>query len=132
MRKTLFALAMVAAFSVSAFGAHPSSILGTWTGFANQTAVQLVIITQGTTGACQTITGTFSNVPSGGASNIVGFYCPSTGRVAFVRNDITTNDTFQSYSANVSATGITLRMGGIFAQISPNAPLGEYNFAVSK
>jgi hypothetical protein len=132
MQKTLLVLAMVAAFSVSAFGAHPSSIVGTWMGFANQTAVQLVIITQGTTGACRTITGTFSNVPSGGASNIVGFYCPSTGRVAFVRNDVATNDTFQSYSANVSATGTTLRMGGIFAQVSPVSTLGEYNFAVSK
>ena len=106
MPKKLSALAMVVVFSALAAASRPSSILGTWMGVANQTTVQLVIITQGTvTAPCKPITGTLNNLPSGGASNIQGFYCPATGRFSFVRKDITTNDTFQSYSGNVSNTG---------------------------
>jgi hypothetical protein len=132
MLKKLCVLAMVAAFSVLA-EARPFSIVGTWQGVANQTAVILVITTQGTTTApCKPITGTLNNLPSGGASNIQGFYCPATGRVGFVRKDVINNDTFQSYSANVSDTGTTLRMAGIFAELNLAGHLGEYNFAMTK
>lgn len=133
MLKKLSALAMVVVFSAMAAAIRPSSILGTWMGVANQTAVQLVIITQGTVPApCKPITGTLHNLPSGGASNIQGFYCPATGRFSFVRKDITTNDTFQSYSGNVSNTGTTLQMTGVFAELSLTNALGEYNFSVTK
>jgi hypothetical protein len=92
-----------------------------------------VINTQGTTTApCKPITGTLNNLPSGGASNIQGFYCPATGRVGFVRKEVVSNDTFQSYSANVSDTGTTLRMAGVFAELNLAGHLGEYNFAVTK
>jgi hypothetical protein len=94
--------------------------------------VILAITAQGTTGACKAITGTLHNLPSGGASNIQGLYCPQTGRVSFVRKDVISNDTFQSYSANVSDTGTTLRMSGIFAELNLAGHLGEYNFAVTK
>jgi hypothetical protein len=129
--KKFVALVIVTACSVFMFADNwPPSIVGTWQGVANQTTVKLVITSQGTTGACKSITGTFSNVPSGGASNIQGFYCPQTGRVSFVRKDVNSNDTFQSYSANVSDVGAELRMAGIFAQVQPDR-LGEYGFAVS-
>ena len=133
MPKKLSALAMVVVFSALAAASRPSSIVGTWMGVANQTAVQLVITTQATaTAPCKPITGTLNNLPSGGASNIQGFYCPGTGRFSFVRKDITTNDTFQSYSGNVSNTGTTLRMTGVFAELSLMNALGEYNFSVTK
>jgi|SRR5215467_14118889 len=133
MPKKLSVLAMVVVFSALAAASRPSSIVGTWTGVANQTAVQLVITTQGTvTAPCKPITGTLNNVPSGGASNIQGFYCPSTGRFSFVRKDVTTNDAFQSYSGNVSSTGTTLRMTGVFAELNLTNALGEYNFSLTK
>jgi hypothetical protein len=133
MPKKLSVLAMVVVFSALAAASRPSSIVGTWMGVANQTAVQLVITTQTTvTAPCKPITGTLNNLPSGGASNIQGFYCPGTGRFSFVRKDITTNDTFQSYSGNVSNTGTTLRMTGVFEELNLMNALGEYNFSVTK
>lgn len=132
--KKFLALVIVAACSVLAFADNwPLSIVGTWQGVANQTTVKIVIVSQGTTGACKSISGTFSDVPSGGASNIQGFYCPQTGRVSFIRKAINSNDTYQSYSANVSDAGAQLHMAGIFAQVDPPlSRLGEYSFAVQK
>jgi hypothetical protein len=115
--KKFLALVIVAACSVLAFADNwPLSIVGTWQGVANQTTVKIVI-----------------DVPSGGASNIQGFYCPQTGRVSFIRKAINSNDTYQSYSANVSDAGAQLHMAGIFAQVDPPlSRLGEYSFAVQK
>jgi hypothetical protein len=132
MRK-LFAVVVIIAFSLLAFAANwPPSIAGTWQGVANQNTVKLVITSQGTTGACKAISGTFSNLPSGGASNIQGFYCPETGRVSFVRKDVKTSDTFQSYTANLSDVGTELRMAGTFAELNMADHLGEYGFEVER
>jgi hypothetical protein len=132
MRK-LFSLVIVAACSLLAFAANwPPSVVGTWQGVANQSTVKLVITNQGATGACKSIAGTLSNVPSGGASNIQGFYCPQTGRVSFVRKDVTSNTTFQSYSGNLSDVGGELRMGGTFAELYMADHLGEYSFVVQR
>jgi hypothetical protein len=131
--KKLSALVLVAACAALAVAANwPPSIVGTWQGVANQSNVKLVITNEGATGACKAITGTLSNVPSGGESNIQGFYCPRTGRVSFVRKDVKSNATFQSYSANVSDVGAVLRMAGTFAELNMADHLGEYNFAVQK
>lgn len=131
--KKILALVIVTACSMLAFAANwPTSIVGTWQGVANQSTVKLVIISQGTTGACKTISGTLNNLPSGGASKIQGFYCPQTGHVRFVRKDVTSNDTFQSYSANMSDMGTELYMAGMFAELNMPDHLGEYNFAVQK
>ncbi len=131
--KKLFGLLIVIACSALAFAANwPPSIVGTWVGFGNQAELKLVITNQGGAGECKAITGTLSNLPSGGASNIQGFYCPSTGRVSFVRKDITSNATFQSYTANVSDVGPELRMAGTFAEVNFVGHLGEYNFSVQK
>src|SRR5262249_28291746 len=86
------------AMAVAMMANWPPSIVGTWQGVANQSNVKLVITNQGATGACKSISGTLSNVPSGGESNVQGFYCPATGRVSFVRKDMKSNATFQSYS----------------------------------
>jgi len=52
--------------------------------------------------------------------------------VSFVRKDVKTNDTFQSYSANVSDVGTELRLAGTFAELNMADHLGEYGFAVKK
>jgi hypothetical protein len=106
----------------------PPSVVGAWNGFGNQTALKLVIASQGPTGKCKPITGTLTNVTGGGSSNIQGFYCPESGRISFVRKDSSTNDTFQSYSGNVSDVDKPLRMGGTFAELNMADHLGEYNF----
>jgi hypothetical protein len=110
----------------------PPSIVGTWEGFGNQSALKLEIKNQGTTGVFKPIKGSLSNVPSGGESNIQGAYCPQTGRVDFVRKDIKSNDTFQSYSASLSDVGDVLRMAGTFAELNMAGHLGEYNFSVER
>jgi hypothetical protein len=113
----------------SAFAATwPASVVGSWRGVANQTTVKLEITNQDPTGKCKAIKGTMSNDPSGGDSNIQGFYCPESGRLSFVRKDTASNDAFQSYSANLSDAGAVLRVGGTFAELNMTDHLGEYNF----
>jgi hypothetical protein len=131
-RKSLV-VAMVTTFSVFAAAAPPFSIVGTWSGVANQTAVVLVVTAQETTAAaCKRIIGNLHNLPSGGASNIQGFYCPATGRIGLLRKNVTNNDTFQSYSGNIGDTATTLRMTGVFAEFNLAGHLGEYNFSLTK
>jgi hypothetical protein len=132
MPKKTLVLAVVVFSMLAGAAPRPASVVGTWTGVGNLTAVQVVITAQGTTGTCKAITGTMNNLPFGGASNIQGFYCPSTGRIGFVRKDPTTNVTFQTYSGNLSNTATTLRMAGVFAELAQVGQLGEYNFSLTK
>ncbi len=135
-RRVLTAAACLGAL-LSAAGAHaqswPKSVLGTWSAFGNQSPLALNITTEGTVGNCQAITGTLADTISGGqTSNIQGFYCPRSGRIQFLRNNQTTNDTFQTYVGNVSMSGATLRIGGTFAEDDQVGALGEYNFWAQK
>ena len=124
MKKLLFGVL----FASMGFGATtamadgwPLSVLGNWSVLANQSSGTLSITSQGS-GLCQSISGTiFGNT-------IVGFYCPYSGRIHFLRNSGAT--TFQDYTANVSMTGATLHMGGTFA--SDLGAFGEYSFQGSK
>ena len=106
----------------------PASVVGSWRGVANQTPIRLDITSQDPAGKCKAIKGTMNNEPSGGASNIQGFYCPESGRITFARKDTSSNDTFQFYSGNLSDAGEVLRIGGIFAEINMPEHMGEYNF----
>ncbi len=125
MKKLLFSVL----FASMGFGANtaladgwPLSVLGNWSVLANQSAGTLSITSQGSIGDCRPITGTiFGN-------SIVGFYCPFSGRIHFLRNSGTT--TFQDYTGNVSQAGLTLHMGGIFA--SDLGSFGEYSFSGTK
>src|SRR5262249_47268349 len=81
----------------------PASIVGTWNGFSNQSAVQLVITSQGT-GICRAVVGTMTG------STVSGFYCPRTGRVSLLRKIPATNDTAQTYTGNVGDDAATDRM----------------------
>jgi hypothetical protein len=113
----------------SAMAAWPPSVVGTWTAFANQSPLQLVITKQGGAGTCKAIVGTIADTVTGGQSNTIqGFYCPSSGRIQFLRKNATNNDTFQVYNANLSMNSTTLYMGGTFAEDDQVGALGEYNF----
>lgn len=112
----------------------PANVVGTWSGIANQTAVKILIRTQGSVGVCPAITGAMSNVsPAGGASNIQGFYCPDTGRISFIRKDPKSNDTFQSYLASLSEVGGPLdHMAGTFSELNQVGHMREFNFSVDR
>ena len=125
MKKLLFGVL----FASMGFGANiamadgwPVSVVGNWSVLANQSAGTLSITSQGATGNCRSITGTILGNP------IVGFYCPFSGRIHFLRNSGAT--TFQDYTGNLSQVGTVLHMGGIFA--SDLNTFGEYNFSATK
>jgi hypothetical protein len=85
-----------------------------------------IVITQGATGTCRALSGTFD---TGG---LVGFYCPNTGRFNFARSN-STGVTIQYYSGNVSQPGSHLFMSGIIGvPIRAGGPLGEYSFYAVK
>jgi hypothetical protein len=134
MNKTLFATAAacLALSAGSAMAAWPTSVVGTWNAMANQSPLTLAITSQGTTGGCRAIAGTIADTVGGQSNTIQGFYCPSSGRLQFLRNNSSTNDTFQVYTANVSITGTHLYIGGTFAEDQQVGALGEYNFSASK
>ena len=128
---TLAAAVMaIGLFSGSAMAApYPASVVGSWNVIDNQSDAILTISSQVSTGNCSAISGTF--VGGRETSNIVGFYCPATGRFNFVRNDPSNDVTVQDYSGNVSITGSHLYMGGFFAQVVNEGGVGipgEYNF----
>jgi hypothetical protein len=118
-----FAGAALAAALLSgpARAAPPTSLVGTWNGFSNQTALQLVITSQGT-GPCRTVQGTMGSNP------VSGFYCPRTGRLNLLRKLSPSNDTVQVYSGNVGDEAATGRMSGTFAAHPNGGTLGEYPF----
>jgi hypothetical protein len=133
MKKLLVVFLIVATISTLSFAANwPPTIVGTWQGVANQTEVKLIITSQGTVGECKAITGTLSNLPSGGESNIQGFYCPVSGRLTFARKDVHSNGTFQFYTGNLDDVGPELQMAGTFAEVSFVGHLGEYGFSFRK
>jgi hypothetical protein len=132
-------LAVVAmGLSLAAGGAHagqlwPSSVVGTWHAVADQSSLTITISSQAATGKCRQIAGTIVDNTGGGAtSNLLGFYCPTSGRFHFVRNDAASRVTYQDYSGNVSDNGRRLYMGGIFAEVFTPANVGEYSFLASK
>ena len=121
-------------FSGSAMAnVYPASVVGTWHAVANQSDFTLTISSQESSGSCRAISGTI--VGNGELSDVVGFYCPGTGRFNFVRNYPPTGQTVQDYSGNVSETGNTLYMGGVFSQVvSETTPsdIGDASFFASK
>lgn len=101
-----------------------ASVVGTWNVRANQSVGTMNITFQSATGACRKISGDILGLP------MVGFYCPATGRIQFLRNNLV-RTTFQVYSANLSFTSASTNyMSGSFSSFDTS--LGEYSFYASK
>jgi hypothetical protein len=115
----------IAISSGATWAQRPASVVGNWSTVANQTLITLQIVSQGATGPCRDIAGAL------GGSGIEGFYCPSTGRVSFLRKNSANNDTFQVYTGNVGTRGSVDRMAGTFVQAT-NPGAGEYNFSATR
>ena len=106
-----------------------ANVSGNWSVVANQSAGVLAIF-QGAGAPCAPINGTiFGNL-------VRGYYCPSTGRIAFARKN-PAGVVIQSYAGNVSdvVVGLPNRMGGTFHALDTAAGsgiLGEYHFQGQK
>lgn len=100
----------------------PSSVAGNWSVVANQTTGTLSITQPASNQSCQPITGTLLGEP------IQGFYCPSSGRIAFLRKNAN-GITYQHYQGNL-AQGGPERIGGSFTAFGNSS--GEYSFYATK
>ena len=114
-----------------ATAAPPASVTGTWSVIGNQTPGSLKI-TQGTAPTqCQPFRGTIYT-----SDAVLGYYCPATGRIAFLRMNASGTVT-QAWVGNVGAVAPQQpnRMGGTFHALNTGAgsgDLGEYNFQGQK
>ena len=104
----------------------PASVVGTWAAQANQTPLTITISSQASNGKCRVIRGTILDGVSGQTQKLVGAYCPDSGRIIFDRR-AEGEPLTQVYSANLSESGSTLYMGGLFEQTG----VGEYSFIAS-
>ena len=114
-------------------GAAPLlDVSGSWNIIGNQSAGVLKV-TQGTSPqACKPISGTIYNT-----NPVVGYYCPTTGRLAFTRQTTAATPVSQVWIGNVSdvISGQPNRMGGTFHAVNTGAGsgvLGEYHFQGQK
>jgi hypothetical protein len=128
-----FTAALIAGAAGQAMAsAWPASVVGVWSMSANQSGLTLTISTQKGSGTCKVITGTLVDVFNGNQSNTIqGFYCPTSGRIHFLRIDTTTGQTFQVFAGNLSYPGSPTYMAGNFAEDGGSTP-GEYDFFASK
>jgi len=125
-----FTATLLAAGTASA--ERPVNLAGTtWTVQANREVVQLVITTQAGPGApgaetCRHINGQI------GIASILGWYCPLTGRIHFLHNNLSSGVTVRTFSGHVSdeAPGQPLYMAGTMTvEAIAFGDLGEYNFS---
>jgi hypothetical protein len=115
--------------SGSAFAQAPASVVSsTWSIRANNTSnITLDIKSQATVGNCPSISGTF--VDGAGTTGVVGFYCPSTGLISFLRTN-SNGSSAQAYTGQVitlSTNPTVLGMDGTFLNASGGAN-GAYPF----
>jgi hypothetical protein len=130
-------LALTAAFGIVASAAQaasawPSSAVGKWTGGANEDQVTITISSQANSGECRQISGTFVDNTLNNTSDILGFYCPASGQIAFRRTATGATAAFQNYTASLSMKGRFVYMGGVFAENATAANVGEYAFYADK
>lgn len=120
----------------SALAQRPANISNTtWTLQTNRSSVQLVITSQGGSGAPGAATCRHINGEIGNVAHVRGWYCPSTGRIHFVHRNLGSGDAVRVFTGNVSddATGQTLHMAGTMTVlISAFGDLGEYNFSATR
>ncbi len=109
----------------------PAAIIGQWTIRANNTQpFTFSVQAQSSDTPCAQITGLF------GAPNdpIIGYYCPLTGVVSFLRNSAQTGATYQVFSGQVSwkgTGGAPTRMAGSFTNYAGSGDTGAYGFTAS-
>lgn len=126
-------LALTAALGIITSAAHaaspwPASAVGKWNGGANEDQVTITISSQANSGECRQIKGTFVDNTVNVTSDILGFYCPASGQIAFRRTATGATAAFQNYTASLSMKGKFVYMGGVFSENATAMNVGEYAF----
>lgn len=115
----------------------PASVAGTWSIIGNNHVQTLTLVqdpSNPVNAACKPIRGTLTNANT----NVRGYYCPSTGRIAFARKQLVTNTVNQMWVGNLSEVALNnpLRMAGTFHNVDiaagGGALLGEFQFQGNK
>jgi hypothetical protein len=132
MKKTFKSLAAAAAMTLLAGGAlaqtYPTSIVGNWTIRANDTQPFTITISSQSSDAPCALIGGLMGAPN---DTVVGYYCPATGLVSFLRNSANTGATYQVFSGMLSWTGTTTYMTGAFSNFAGGADTGAFGFTAS-
>jgi hypothetical protein len=136
--KSIIALAVTLATSLAggiAAAAPPADLGGTtWNVQANREVVPLVITNQGGPGGpagatCNLIVGTLGIAP------IRGWYCPSTGRIHFLHNNLGSGATMRVFTGNLSddVPDQPAYIGGTMTVVNiAFGPFGEFNFSATE
>jgi len=135
MKKLLCGLAAVSASLLMSGAASaatfPPNVVADWALFANQVLLDMTITSQGTTGTCPQIAGSIGTEPPDGPREaIVGYYCPSTGLISFLRNSSANGATYQVYTGQISSAPqlSSSLLGGSFASFEGGNHNGPYQF----
>ena len=126
----LSAAGLVTLLTAGSALAYPTTIIGTWVLRANNTqSIAINVGTQGSVGTCPQITGTLGG-NLGAQDPIIGYYCPATGQLSFLRNSAGTGATYQVYNGQVSAVSSQLdeQMTGNFLSFGGGAANGAFSF----
>jgi hypothetical protein len=130
MKKTFQTIAAAAAMTLFAGGAamaqaYPTSIVGTWTIRANNTQPFTFTVSSQSSDAPCALIGGLMGAPN---DTIVGYYCPATGSVSFLRNSSNTGATYQVFTGALSWTGSNTYMTGSFSNFSGGNDTGSFGF----
>jgi hypothetical protein len=93
----------------AAGAASPASVAGVWAATGNQTLGPLTINQAASLAECKPIRGSIFVA----SNTILGFYCPETGRIVFMRHS-SSGVAFQLYQGWVGRDAAVDRMGGAF------------------
>lgn len=144
LKKTAMAIcaSVLLSAGVAMADGWPASVAGNWSVVGNQhvgavpNGLNIVQFAGAAGSQCKPIRGLIY-----GVDNIEGFYCPGSGRIAFMRYNGNSTDPKQHWIGNLSqlVAGQPLRIGGTFTATDHNnvagtsgGSLGEYNFYAVK
>jgi hypothetical protein len=102
--------------------------VGTWTIRANDTAPFTFTVSSQSSDAPCALIGGLMGAPN---DTIVGYYCPATGSVSFLRNSSSTGATYQVFTGELSYTGTTTYMTGSFSNFAGGNDTGSFGFTAS-
>jgi hypothetical protein len=118
----------------AAFAAPPARVVGTWQVQLENELETLVITSQGGPGApgasvCRSVVGTIGIAP------VRGYYCPGSGRIHFLHNNLSSGKTVRDFTGIVAEDEATnaVSMAGTFNIVyAAFGEFGEYPFSATK
>ena len=125
------AIGIASLASSIAFAAPPATAVGTWQILVDQTYTTLDITNQGGPGApgssvCRVVLGTIGIAP------VRGTYCPDTGHLELLHNNVASGVTVRTFSGSLSDATATdpAHMAGTMQVMNVAfGPFGEYPFS---